>query len=227
MAGQPLPLVVLISGTGSNLQALIDGQLTGRLPIDIRAVISNRAGAAGLDRARTAGIRTRILPHGDYTDREAFDGALAAEVADYAPELVVLAGFMRVLTPTFVGRFEGRLINIHPSLLPAYRGLHTHRRALADGVSEHGCSIHYVTAEMDAGPVIAQGLVAVEPGDDEARLAARVQAMEHRLYPEAVGWIAAGRVQWREGTVWFDGTPRQAPPRLAAAQAQPTGLEGA
>lgn len=214
MSADRLPVVVLVSGNGSNLQALIDGERAGRLPIELRAVISNRAGAYGLERAAAAGIPTSVLRPREHAGREAYDAALAARVGEYGPGLVVLAGFMRILGAAFVGAFEGRLINIHPSLLPAFRGLHTHERALATGVREHGCSVHYVIPELDAGPVIAQAVVPVEPDDTPETLQTKVQAQEHRLYPLVVRWIAEGRVAMRGGRVWMDGEPLAAPPRL-------------
>jgi phosphoribosylglycinamide formyltransferase-1 len=211
----PLPVVVLISGQGSNLQALIDGQLNGELNIDIRAVISNTPDAPGLERARRAGIATDVCDHRGYAERADYDARLRDRVAQYAPGLVVLAGFMRILTPVFVEPFQGRLINIHPSLLPDFRGLDTHRRALQAGVAEHGCSVHFVTPELDAGPVIVQARVPVHPDDDETSLERRVQAAEHRAYPQAVAWIAEARVQWQDGEILFEGQPCTTPPQLS------------
>lgn len=192
--GQALPVVVLISGSGSNLQALIDARDQGRLPVDLRAVISNQPDAFGLTRAARAGIATHTLDHRRFPSRAAYDTELAALVADAAPGLVVLAGFMRILTPVFVGRFHGRLFNIHPSLLPAFAGLHTHQRALDAGVAEHGATVHFVTEQLDGGPAIIQARVPVRDNDDAARLAARVLAQEHRIYPLAVRWFAQGRL---------------------------------
>lgn len=205
----PLPVVVLISGSGSNLQALIDG--AGDQHFRIQGVISNRPQAGGLARAAEAGIATRVIDHKDYPDRAAFDMALAEAVDAFDPGLVVLAGFMRILTTAFVNRYAGRMINIHPSLLPDFQGLDTHSRALAAGVSEHGASVHFVTAELDGGPVIAQTRVAVEAGDDAKRLAARVLRREHALLPQVVGWFASGRIALRDGQVWMDGNRLQAP----------------
>ena len=210
----PMPVVVLISGSGSNLQAFIDGQRDGSLPIDIRAVISNKAEAYGLTRAREAGIEGVTISHRDYPDREAYDRRLIAEIDRHRPGLVILAGFMRILTPVFVEHYQGRLINIHPSLLPLYRGLHTHERVLADGGSEHGCSVHFVTAELDAGPIIVQARVPVLPEDTPAELAARVQIEEHRAYPLAVRWIAEGRIEMREDGAYKDGKRLETPPTL-------------
>lgn len=209
-----LPVVVLISGSGSNLQAFIDGQKAGRLPISIQAVISNRAEAYGLTRAREAGIETAVLSHKDYASREDYDRALIAQIDRHRPGLVILAGFMRILTEGFVRHYEGRLVNIHPSLLPAFRGLHTHERALQSGVQEHGCSVHFVTAELDAGPVILQGRVSVAAGDTPASLASKVQTQEHRIYPLAVQWIAEGRVLMRQDGVYLDGNRLDSPPVL-------------
>ncbi|NEV62134.1 phosphoribosylglycinamide formyltransferase [Thiorhodococcus minor] len=207
----PLPVVALISGSGSNLQALIDAQLRGA-PIRIAAVISNRADAFGLERARRHDIPTEVLSHRDYGDREGFDAALGDLIDRFAPGLVVLAGFMRILTEGFVDRYQGRMMNIHPSLLPKYRGLHTHQRALDAGETEHGASVHFVTAELDGGPVILQARVPVLPGDDAAALAARVLEREHRIYPTAVRWFAEGRLRLGEdGRPHLDGTPLRAP----------------
>jgi len=206
-----LPIVVLISGTGSNLRAIAEQARSGSLPVEIRAVISDRADAPGLAWARAAGLDTAVLPPAQFPDRPAFDRALAAEVDGHAPALVVLAGFMRILGPEFVDRYAGRLLNIHPSLLPKYRGLHTHRRALEAGDREHGASVHFVTRELDGGPVVLQARVAVHAGDDEATLAARVLQQEHRIYPECIGLFAAGRLELRDGVVLLDGRPLREP----------------
>ncbi len=179
-------ITVLVSGRGSNLAALIDAERSGRLAGTIAAVVCNRADAAALDIAVAHGIATTVIEHRAFAEREAFDAALAGAVDASEPDLVVLAGFMRVLGATFVARYQGRMLNIHPSLLPSYPGLHTHRRALADGVRVHGCTVHFVTADVDHGPIVMQGAVAVHDGDDEATLAARVLAVEHRLLPAAV-----------------------------------------
>ena len=207
----PLPIVVLISGHGSNLQAIMDAIAAGELPAEIRAVISNRPGAYGLERARRAGIPAEVLDHRDYPERARYDAALQACIDRYQPGLVVLAGFMRILTPGFVAHYRGRLLNIHPSLLPAFTGLDTHRRALDAGVREHGASIHFVTAELDSGPVIIQGRVPVAPDDNAETLAAKVQAVEHRLYPLVIRWFAEGRLRMAGETVMFDGQPLQQP----------------
>lgn len=210
-ASEPaLAVVVLISGSGSNLQALIDAAAANG-PYRICAVISNRPGVPGLGRAATAGIPTRVVDHTQFADRTSFDSALGEQIAACQPQLVVLAGFMRVLGADFVRRFAGRMLNIHPSLLPAFRGLNTHRRAIEAGATEHGASVHFVTEQLDGGPVVAQARVPVEADDTEARLAARVLAREHLLLPQVVSWFAAGRLTLRDGQACFDGSPLQAP----------------
>jgi phosphoribosylglycinamide formyltransferase-1 len=215
-ANAPLPVVVLISGRGSNLQAIINCIQDGRLPVEIRAVISNRPGAGGLQLAAAAGIRTETIDHTQYPDRAAFDHALQQGIDRHAPGLVILAGFMRILTPAFVEHYRGRMLNIHPSLLPAFPGLETHRRALDAGVSEHGASVHFVTADTDCGPVIAQARVPVEPGDTVDRLTARVLEQEHRLYPLAILWYAQGRIREDDGGgALLDGVPLTTPVDMA------------
>lgn len=195
-------LAILISGRGSNMEAI----LRARLPATVAAVISNEPGARGLEIARAHGIATEVVPHRDHPDRGSFDQALAQAIDRHGAELVVLAGFMRVLTAGFVERYRGRLVNIHPSLLPAFPGLHTHRRALEAGVRIHGCTVHFVTESLDHGPIIVQAAVPVLPEDDEARLAARVLAEEHRIYPQAIRWIVEGRLRLTgEGRVEIDG----------------------
>ncbi len=184
-------VVILISGRGSNMRAIVEAGLPGA---DVVAVISNRPDAAGLAYARDRGIETRVVDHTAYDGREAFDRALAAEIDGFAPQLVVLAGFMRVLTDAFVEHYHGRMINVHPSLLPAFQGLHTHRRALEAGVRIHGATVHLVTPELDGGPILAQAAVPVLQGDDPARLAARVLEAEHRLYPQVVAWFVDERL---------------------------------
>lgn len=186
---------VLISGRGSNMKALIEAARRPGYPAEIVLVLSNRADAAGLGIAAAAGIATRVVPHRDFPDRAAFDAALDARLREAAIDLVCLAGFMRLLTPGFVASWRDRMINIHPSLLPAFPGLDTHARALAAGVRFTGCTVHFVRAEMDSGPIIAQVAVPVLPGDTEDALAARVLAAEHRLYPLALGLVAAGKVR--------------------------------
>ncbi len=216
----PLPVVVLISGSGSNLQALIDGAAGDELPIRIEAVISNEPDAFGLERARRAGIAAEVVDHRAFDSREAFDQALMAAIDRHQPGLVVLAGFMRILTPAFVHHYAGRLLNIHPSLLPKYQGLHTHRRALEAGDVEHGASVHFVTEELDGGPVILQAKVPVLPGDTPERLAARVLEKEHRIYPLVVKWFAQGRLRLDGDGVLFDGHPLPRPLLLDEGEAQ-------
>ncbi len=216
MSRPPLDVVVLISGRGTNLQALMDAAAAGRIRARIRAVISNVASAPGLARAAAAGVATQVVDHRAYGSREDFDRALAERVDAWRPGLVVLAGFMRVLTAGFVDRYRGRLVNIHPSLLPAFPGLDTHRRALAAGVREHGVTVHFVTPELDGGPPIACARVPVVAGDDPERLAARVLEREHRLLPEVVGWFAAGRLALdATGAVRLDGRVLASPVVLA------------
>jgi phosphoribosylglycinamide formyltransferase-1 len=187
-------VTVLTSGRGSNLAALLAAERAGRLGGAIAAVIANQAAIPALAIAETHGVPGIVVAHGAYPDRDAFDAALANAIDASEPDLVVLAGFMRILGPTLVGRYEGRMLNIHPSLLPAYPGLHTHRRALADGVRIHGCTVHFVTTALDHGPIVAQGAVPVRDSDDEATLAARVLAVEHRLLPAAVRAFCTGRL---------------------------------
>ena len=217
MNNRPLSIVVLISGRGSNLQSIVDATAGGELPVEIRAVISNVPGALGLERARQAGIEAVTLDHRRFEDRESFDAALARLIDRYHPGLVVLAGFMRILTPGFVEHYRGRMLNIHPSLLPAFQGLHTHARAIEAGATEHGASVHFVTEELDGGPVIAQARVPVLPGDDPDTLAARVLEQEHVLYPAVIRWFAEGRLELRDGEVWMDGKPLERPVRIAAS----------
>ena len=193
--GEHLKFAVLISGRGSNLQALIEAAATAALPAEIVRVISNEPDAGGLERAAAAGISTAVVPHRDYPDRESFESSLSEEIRSSGAELVVLAGFMRLLTATFVEEWKDRLINIHPSLLPAFKGLHTHERALEAGVRYTGCTVHYVRPEMDEGPIIVQAAVPVLPGDNADTLAARVLEQEHVIYPLAVRLIAENRVR--------------------------------
>jgi phosphoribosylglycinamide formyltransferase-1 len=215
---EALPVVVLISGSGSNLQALIDAEREGALGAHLRAVISNRAGAFGLQRAARAGIDTRVLSHRGFASREDYDRALAALIDAYRPGLVVLAGFMRILSPVLVEPWSGRMLNIHPSLLPKFQGLQTHQRALAAGEREHGATVHFVTDELDGGPAVLQARVPVLPGDDAERLAARVLAQEHRIYPLAVRWFAEGRLTLgADGRARLDGRPLERPVQLEAA----------
>lgn len=209
-----LPVFVLISGSGSNLQALIDCAAGPDQGIyHICGVLGNRGNAFGLERARRAGIPTEVLSHRMFDSREAYDAALMEIIDSHRPGLVVLAGFMRILTPGFVQHYLGRLLNIHPSLLPAFRGLHTHERALEAGVKEHGASVHFVTEDLDAGPVIIQARVPILADDTPQALAARVLEREHEIYPRAVRWFAEDRLALREGRAWLDGEflsePRQ------------------
>lgn len=199
-----MKVVVLVSGGGSNLQALIDGQQDGSLPIDIAAVISNRPDVKGLDRARDAGICAKLLDHKNFDSRDNFDAALMDTIDSFDAELIVLAGFMRILTPEFTEHYLGRMLNIHPSLLPKYQGLHTHQRALDAGDSEHGVSVHFVTAELDGGPIAVQAKVAVLPSDDATTLASRVQVQEHVIYPLAVKWFAEGRLTMSASAALLD-----------------------
>ncbi len=202
----PCTVVVLISGSGSNLQALLDSQGADN-PAQITLVISNRADAYGLQRAQQAGITTQVLDHKAFTNRDAFDQALMNLIDAQQPHLVVLAGFMRILTPAFVAHYAGRLLNIHPSLLPNYKGLDTHRRVLAAGEAEHGCSVHFVTAELDGGPVALQAVIAVQPNENVDTLVQRVHAQEHRIYPLAVRWFAQGRLRLSNHRATLDGEP--------------------
>ncbi len=197
-------VVIVISGRGSNMASLLAAVADGALPVTIAGVVSNRADAAGLATAKAFGVPTAVVEHTRFADREAFDDELAAVVDAWAPDLVLLAGFMRILGKRFVSRYEGRLMNIHPSLLPAFPGLHTHRRALAEGVRVHGCTVHFVTTELDHGPIIVQAAVPVLDDDDEATLATRVLQQEHGLYPLAVGWFAEGRLRVVKGRVLLD-----------------------
>lgn len=223
---QRLEVVVLISGSGSNLQAMIDAQ-TRDLPIRILAVISNEPHAFGLERARRHGIATEVLNHRDYPDRASYDTALRGLVDPFHPGLILLAGFMRILTPTFVGRYQGRMLNIHPSLLPKFRGLHTHQRALDAGETEHGASVHFVTPELDGGPVIIQARVPVSAHDTAATLGARVLEQEHLIYPRAVRLFAEGRLRLGEdGRPWLDGAPMTAPLVVGTSEPSDPSLRG-
>lgn len=211
MARPPVPVVVLVSGYGSNLQAILDSAASGTIPVAVRAVVSDRPQAEALKRARAAGLAVETVTATEHPERQDYDKALMAAVDRHAPALVVLAGFMRILTPAFVRRYEGRMLNVHPSLLPKYRGLHTHRRALDAQDKVHGCSVHFVSEELDGGAVVAQAEVPVLPGDDEASLRARVQKQEHRLYPEVIGWYAAGRLRLEGQRAVLDGVPLKGP----------------
>ena len=222
---QKIRLVVLISGRGSNLQAILDQAVSGELPVEVAAVVSNRPGVHGLERARQAGVPALELDHKNFADRPEFEAALIETIDRRQPDLVVLAGFMRVLTAGFTEHYRGRLLNIHPSLLPKFRGLHTHERAIAAGETEHGASIHFVTAELDGGPIIVQARVPVLPGDDSDALAARVLEQEHRLYPLAIRWFAEQRLRLEGEQVWFDGQPLVEPLRLEQFAAGQSALD--
>jgi phosphoribosylglycinamide formyltransferase-1 len=200
----PCRIVVLISGSGSNLQALLDAAAAGEINAEIVGVISNRADAFGLERAARAGVATEVVDHRQFDDRASFDRALASHIDALEPDLVILAGFMRILTDAFVHHYQGRLLNIHPSLLPKYPGLDTHRRAIEAGDAEAGATVHFVTAELDGGPAVLHGRVPVQPGDTAATLAERVLEVEHQIYPRAVGWFASGRLQLRPDGAWLD-----------------------
>jgi len=207
-------IVVLISGNGSNLQAIIDQIDAGIIKAEISAVISNRADAFGLKRAEKAGIANEFLDHRAFDSRESFDKELRLRIDKYQPDLLVLAGFMRILTDAFVEHYHGRMINIHPSLLPLYRGLHTHQRALADKQTEHGASVHFVIPELDAGVVIMQGIVPVKPDDTEDTLAQRVHFIEHIIYPKTIKWFADNRLQLIDNHVFMDNEKLKEPIKI-------------
>jgi len=206
-AQTPLSVVVLISGNGSNLQALIDTIVEHHWPIIIRAVISNQADAYGLKRATAAGLSAQVLSHRDFACRADYDHVLRERIDAHHPELVVLAGFMRIFSDEFVRHYAGRMLNVHPSLLPAYTGLNTHQRVLDAGETQHGVSVHFVTPELDGGPVIAQATVPVQPGDSADDLARRVHLEEHRLYPRVIHWFAEGRLMLDGNVVLLDAKP--------------------
>jgi len=203
--------VVLVSGDGSNLQAIIDANRHGALDLVIVGVLSDRPGARALERARLAGIPAGAIDYAAAPDRATFAACLAARIDALRPDVVILAGFMRILPDTLVAAYAGRMLNVHPSLLPKYPGLHTYRRALAAGEREHGTTVHFVIPELDAGPGIIQFRVAVRPGDTEDSLRERIQAGEHLIYPRAIAWLAAGRVMLRDGATWLDGERLAAP----------------
>ncbi|MEO8016182.1 MAG: phosphoribosylglycinamide formyltransferase [Pseudomonadota bacterium] len=206
-----LPVAVVISGRGSNMEAIARASLGGGSRYKVVRVVADREDAAGLARAAALGIPTSVIPVRQFADRATFDAALAAELAACGAQLVALAGFMRILSATFVQRFEGKLLNVHPSLLPLYKGLDTHARALAAADAYHGASVHYVTAELDGGPVIMQGRLRIRAGDTPESVSARVHTLEHIIYPHVCSLIAAGRIEWRGGSVHFDGEPLAAP----------------
>ncbi|MEN8107999.1 MAG: phosphoribosylglycinamide formyltransferase [Pseudomonadota bacterium] len=217
-AAKPLlPVVVLISGRGSNLQAIIEAAARGECPVEIRAVISNRPDAEGLQNTALRGIRTLVIDHACYSSRESFDLALMTTIDTFEPALVVLAGFMRILTPGFVRHYHGRMLNIHPSLLPDFPGLNTHARVLEAGCKEHGTTVHFVTEETDGGPAVAQVRMPVQDNDNVTSLAARVLAEEHRLFPLAIRWFAEGRLSLDNSHVLYDGRALPAPRQLEPA----------
>jgi phosphoribosylglycinamide formyltransferase 1 len=219
-AAERLPVVVLLSGSGSNFAAIVAAARAGALPVDIRAAVSDRPAAFGLERARAFGIPAEVVAVGDYPDRATHDAALAARIDVFRPALVVCAGYLRIFTPAFVAHYADRMLNIHPSLLPEFRGLDTHRRALEAAARWHGCSVHFVTDELDGGPLVAQAPVAVLPGDSVATLSARVHRAEHKLYPTVIGWFATGRLRSSGGRVILDGQPLTAPMRLENLDAE-------
>lgn len=198
-------IVVLVSGSGSNLQAILDACQQGQINGSIAAVFSNKADAFGLERARAAGIPGHALEAAQFSDREAFDRQLMLEIDAYGPDLVVLAGYMRILSPAFVAHYQQRLLNIHPSLLPKYPGLHTHRKAIENGDEQHGTSVHFVTDELDGGPVILQAKVPIFAGDSEEAVNARVQQQEYAIYPRVVSWFIDGRLTMQNNAAWMDG----------------------
>ncbi len=208
---QPLKLAILISGRGSNMAAIARACLEKQIHAQVAVVISDRPGVAGLTTAQQLGIETLTLPWKELGGPTGFEPALHSALADRQPDLIILAGFMRILSADCVEKYAGRMLNIHPSLLPKYRGLHTHQRVLEAGDSEHGASVHFVTAELDGGPLVLQSRVPVLPGDTESTLSARVQGTEYIIYPRVIGWIADGRLLWREGRLWLDGKPLDHP----------------
>ena len=206
-----LPLAIVISGRGSNMVAIAQSCAAQRIDARVEHVISDQADAAGISRARQLGLATSVVERAAFADAATFEAALLRALEAQAHELVVLAGFMRILSPQFVARYAGRMLNIHPSLLPRYRGLNTHQRVLAAGETHHGASVHFVTGELDAGPVVLQSRIGVVPGDTAKSLAARVQATEHVIYPKVIGWIAERRLLWQADRVYFDGARLDAP----------------
>jgi phosphoribosylglycinamide formyltransferase-1 len=196
---------ILISGSGTNLQAFIDAVASGELDLDLCVVFSNNPDAYGLERAAEAGIPTACIEHADFADRESFDRAVIRELDRWAPDLVILAGFMRILSAVFVNHYEGRILNIHPALLPKFPGLNTHQRVLDAGDEWHGSTVHFVTEELDAGPRVLQGRLRVDPKESADELQSRVQAIEHKIYPEAADLVGSGRVQFVNGQARIDG----------------------
>ena len=209
------PIVILISGRGSNMRALIERSRSDQTAYAVAAVISDRPDAGGLEAARSLGVETRPMPAPKGMDRAAYDALLAPLIEEYSPALIVLAGFMRILSAPFVQRFAGKILNIHPSLLPKYTGLHTHQRALDARETEHGVTVHFVSEQLDGGPRVLQARVAVLPGDTQAELSQRVLAQEHIIFPLAVNWFCQGRLRWAAGKAWLDGKPLDEPVQLA------------
>lgn len=207
----PCKTAILISGSGTNLQAFIDAVEDGDLDLELTVVFSNNPDAYGLERAEQAGIPTACIQHSDFPDRESFDHAVIAELDRFEPDLLILAGFMRILSPAFVAHYAGKILNIHPALLPLYPGLNTHQRVLDAGDQWHGSTVHFVTEELDGGPRILQGRLAIVPGETADELATRVQAVEHQIYPEAAGWVGSGKVTFRNGQAWVDGELAEKP----------------
>ncbi|TNF36759.1 MAG: phosphoribosylglycinamide formyltransferase [Gammaproteobacteria bacterium] len=213
MPANKLPIVVLISGSGSNLQAIIDAIAAGKLQAEIRAVISNRPDVLGLQRAQKAGIETVVLDHKNFTDRESFDAALQDTIDAYQPRLIILAGFMRILSDGFVDHYAGRMLNIHPSLLPDFRGLNTHQRVVDAGCKQHGVTVHFVTNELDSGPLVIQAVIDVHENDTAETLEQRIHTQEHIIYPMAIQWFAEGRLRCNDNKVYLDNSLLLKPPR--------------
>ena len=211
MTAERCKTAILISGSGTNLQAFIDQVGAGLIDLELCAVLSNKPDAFGLERAERAGIPTACVEHTSFDSREAFDRAVAATLDPYRPQLVILAGFMRILSPWFVQHYEGRILNIHPALLPAYPGLDTHQRVLDAGEKWHGSTVHFVTEELDGGPRILQGRIAVHANENADELCSRVQAVEHQIYPEAANWFGQGRLAFRADAAWLDGKQLEEP----------------
>jgi len=207
----PCKTAILISGSGTNLQAFIDAVEGGNLNLDLTLVFSNNPEAYGLERAEKAGIPTACIQHADFPDRESFDAAVIAELDRFEPELLILAGFMRILSPGFVSHYAGRILNIHPALLPLHPGLNTHQRVLDAGDDWHGSTVHFVTEELDAGPRILQGRLAIKPGETSTELEARVQAVEHQIYPLAADRVGSGKVKFKDGYATVDGVRKDDP----------------
>ncbi len=207
----PCKTAILISGSGTNLQAFIDAVEDGNLDLELTVVFSNNPAAYGLERAEQAGIPTACIQHSDFPDRESFDHAVIAELDRFEPDLLILAGFMRILSPIFVAHYAGKILNIHPALLPLYPGLNTHQRVLNAGDQWHGSTVHFVTEELDGGPRILQGRLAIVPGETADELATRVQTVEHQIYPKAAGWVGSGKVTFRNGQAWVDGKLAEKP----------------